>query len=181
VTIVKKGVTQRPSTRIPIERLEKAMNKLGRATWAATTFLATTATGLAPAQSADDTKAEIAALKRQLLAMEQKLEKLQRQTAANTNPPAKAAAKADAKVSVANANATIPVKSPVTPTGAVVKMPDNRPTICTADELNCVAITSRLQFDAARYDYRPNSASTDPQQTQNGVNARRSWAIGTMA
>jgi phosphate-selective porin OprO and OprP len=52
-------------------------------------------------------------------------------------------------------------------------MPDNRPTICTADNLNCIAITSRLNFDAGGYDYRPNTALTSPQQAQDGVNARR--------
>src|SRR6267143_1216158 len=58
--------------------------------------------GDAHAQSAG-ADAEIAALKQQLRLMEQKLDKLQRQTAANTTAAATANAKADAKVSVANA------------------------------------------------------------------------------
>jgi phosphate-selective porin OprO/OprP len=82
--------------------------------------------------------------------LEQKLDKLQQQTSANTQAAADANAKAakasaratDAKT-VANANAAIPVKVPAAPSGVVVTMPNNRPTICTADERNCVAITSR--------------------------------------
>ena len=100
--------------------------------------------------------------------MEEKLDKLQKQTTANTEAAADAKAKADdakakadtvkadsarakadsAKaISVANANAALPVKAPVPHLDAVVHMPNNRPTICTADERNCVAITSRIHFD----------------------------------
>jgi phosphate-selective porin OprO/OprP len=127
--------------------------------------------------------AEIALLKQQLRLMEQKLDKLQKQTAANTAAAATANAKADVKVSVANANAAY-TKGPLKPvSGAYVKMPGNRPTICTDDNLNCVAITSRLHFDAGGYDYRPNSALTLPQTAQNGVNARRAriGLLGTFA
>jgi len=52
-------------------------------------------------------------------------------------------------------------------------MPNNRPTICTADEQNCISLTSRLHFDAGGYDYRPNTADTKPQRLDDGVNARR--------
>jgi phosphate-selective porin OprO/OprP len=127
----------------------------------------------AHAQSAGGNDAEIALLKQQLRLMEQKLDNLQKQTAANTTAAAKANAKADAKVTVANANAAYPVKGPVAPSDAVVSMPGNRPTICTADNQNCVAITSRLHFDAGGYDYRPNSALTSPQRLDDGVNVRR--------
>jgi phosphate-selective porin OprO/OprP len=151
------------------------MNTLHRTAWLAATLLAVTATAPAHAQSAGNADAEIAALKRQLLALEQKLDRLEKRTA--TNAAAAAAAKSNAKavskVNVANASAAIPVKNPVVPSDAIVKMPDNRPTICTADNLNCIAITSRLNFDAGGYDYRPNTALTSPQQAQDGVNARR--------
>src|SRR6478672_9552492 len=102
-------------------------------------------TSQARAQSAD---AEIAVLKQQLRLMEQKLDKLQKQTAANTAAAATANAKADAKVTVASASAAYPIKGPIAPAGAVVTMPNNRPTICTADDRNCIAITSRVHFDA---------------------------------
>jgi len=126
------------------------------------------------AQSASSTEAEIAALKKQLRLMEEKLDRLQKQTAAKTVAAAKANAKteANAKVSV-DANGVVPVKAPAAPPDAVVHMPNNRPTICTADEQNCIALTSRLDFDAGGYDYRPNTANTKPQRLDDGVNARR--------
>ena len=124
----------------------------------------------ARAESSAGADAEIAALKRQLQMMEEKLDRLQRQTSANTN----AAARANAKVSAVNANAAaLPVKGPVAPTDAIVLMPNNRPTICTADQQNCVAITSRFHFDVGGYDYRPNTLGTIPQRLDDGVNARR--------
>src|SRR5712671_4666376 len=127
----------------------------------------------AHAQSAGGNDAEITALKQQLRLMEQKLDKLQRQTAANTTAAANANAKVDARIGTANANAAYPVKGPVVPPDAVVHMPNNRPTICTIDEQNCVSITSRLHFDAGGYDYRPNTAATVPQRLDDGVNVRR--------
>ena len=66
-----------------------------------------------------------------------------------------------------------PGQGPVAPSGAVVTMPNNRPTICTADGPNCVAITSRVHFDVGGYDYHPNTAATVPQRLDNGVNVRR--------
>jgi phosphate-selective porin OprO and OprP len=128
------------------------------------------AVGAAHAQSANEGDAEIAALKRQLLLIEQKLDRLQKQTAANTAAAAKANARADANAST---NPAIPNKASAVPSGAIVKMPNNRPAICTDDNLNCIAITSRLHFDAGGYNYRPNSTATTPQQAQNGVKARR--------
>jgi len=139
------------------------------------------------AQSASSTEAEIAALKKQLRLMEEKLDRLQKQTAAKTVAAAKANAKteANAKVSV-DANGVVPVKASAAPPDTIVKMPNNRPTICTADEQNCIALTSRLDFDAGGYDYRPNTANTKPQRLDDGVNARRarigvlgnSWVTG---
>ena len=125
----------------------------------------------ADAQSSND--AEIAALKQQLRLMEQKLDRLQRQTTANT--AAAANAKAEAKVAVANANAAYPTKGPVAPppNAAVVTMPNNRPTICTEDGQNCVVLTGRIHFDGGGYDYHPSTAATVPQRLDNGVNARR--------
>ena len=139
---------------------------------AAISLIGALATSQARAQSAG-ADAEIAALKQQLRLMEQKLDKIQRQTAANTAAAATANAKVDAKVSVANANAAYPVKGPAAASDVVVKMPNNRPTICTADDQNCIAITSRVHFDAGGYDYHPNSAATVPQRLDDGVNVRR--------
>src|SRR6266852_4310951 len=148
------------------------MSKTQLTVVAAISLIGALATSQARAQSAG-ADAEIAALKQQLRLMEQKLDKLQKQTAANTAAAARASAKADTKVSVANSNAAYPVKGPVAPSDAVVKMPNNRPTICTADDRNCIAITSRVHFDGGGYDYHPNTAATVPQRLDDGVNVRR--------
>ncbi|MCK1717963.1 OprO/OprP family phosphate-selective porin [Bradyrhizobium sp. 141] len=155
------------------------------------TRVAATAIGLAgalaasqaQAQSASSSEQEIALLKQQLKMLEQKLDKLQSQTAANTaatakakaevRAEAKAEARSEAKAVVANANAAIPLKGPAPASGVVVTMPNNRPTICTADQANCVAITSRVHWDVGGYDYRPNTAATVPQKLDSGENVRR--------
>jgi phosphate-selective porin OprO and OprP len=147
------------------------MAKTNRATAAAVGLIGALITSQAQAQSAASNDAEIALLKQQLRLMEQKLDRLQKQTSANTAAAATANAKAEAKV--ANVNAAYPVKGPIAASDAIVKMPNNRPTICTADGQNCVSITSRLHFDAGGYDYRPNTAATNPQRLDDGVNARR--------
>jgi phosphate-selective porin OprO/OprP len=72
-------------------------------------------------------------------------------------------------------------KVPAAPPTAIVKMsPSFRPSICSPDGLNCIALTSRLHFDVGGYDYRPSStffpgqaASTTPLHLDDGVNARR--------
>ena len=145
------------------------INRLTSAAIVAAISFSTVTIGEARAQTAANNEAEIALLKQQLRLMEQKLDKLQKQTAAN----AAAAAKANEKVSVANASAAYPIKGAIAPSDAVVTMPGNRPTICTADNLNCVAITSRLHFDGGGYDYHPNTAATSPQRLDDGINARR--------
>jgi phosphate-selective porin OprO/OprP len=138
-----------------------------------TLFFVVAVAGQAHAQSAGNNDTEIAALKQQLRLMEQKLDKLQKQTTANTAAAANANAKADARVTITSANAAIPVKAAVAPSDVVVKMPNNRPTICTADDQNCIAITSRVHFDVGGYDYHPNNAATVPQRLDDGANVRR--------
>jgi phosphate-selective porin OprO/OprP len=135
------------------------------------------------AQSASNSEQEIALLKQQLKMLEQKLDKLQSQTAANTaatakakveaKAEAKAEARSEAKAVVANANAAFPVKGTAPPAGVIVTMPNNRPTICTADGANCVAITGRVHYDIGGYNYRPNTAATIPQKLDSGENVRR--------
>jgi phosphate-selective porin OprO/OprP len=137
----------------------------------------------ARAESASNSEQEIALLKQQLKMLEQKLDKLQNQTAANTAATAKARAEAkaeakaearsEAKAVVANANAAFPVKGAPPMSGVIVTMPNNRPTICTADGANCVAITGRVHWDVGGYDYRPDTAATVPQKLDSGENVRR--------
>lgn len=129
-------------------------------------------TSQAYAESANNSDQEIALLKQQLRLLEQKLDKLQKQTA-DAKAEAKAEARSEAKAVVANANAAIPVKGPAPQSGVVVTMPNNRPTICTADNQSCVAITSRVHWDVGGYDYRPNTAGTVPQKLDSGENVRR--------
>ena len=138
-------------------------------TAAAASLLGTVAATQAHAQSGGN-DAEIAALKQQLRLMEAKLDKLQKQTNANSAATANASAKAD---HVANAAAAIPIKATAPASGVIVSMPGNRPTICTADNQNCVAITSRLHWDVGGYNYRPNSLATSPQRLDGGENVRR--------
>ena len=74
----------------------------------------------------------------------------------------------------AYAAATPATKVPQAPPSAIVKMSaNNRPSICTADGLNCIALTSRLHLDVGGYSYSPNTAATSPQHLDDGVNARR--------
>jgi phosphate-selective porin OprO and OprP len=141
---------------------------------AATVGLVLTLIGSKASAQAGGNDTEIQLLRQQLRLLEQKLDKLQKQTTANTAATAKANAKADTSVAVANANAAAyPVKGPVPPPEAIVTMPGNRPTICTADNLNCVSLVSRLHFDAGGYNYHPNTAATSPQRLDDGVNVRR--------
>ena len=149
------------------------MSKATLTTAAAIGVIGALMTSQARAGSAGGTDAEIALLKKQLQLLEQKLDKLQKQTAANTTAAANANAKAKADVQATVANAAYPVKGPVASADAVVHMTNNRPTICTADEQNCIAITGRVHFDGGGYDYHPSTAATVPQRLDNGVNARR--------
>jgi phosphate-selective porin OprO/OprP len=51
--------------------------------------------------------------------------------------------------------------------------PNNRPSICTPDEQNCIALTSRMHVDVGGYNYRPDTAATVPQRLDSGINVRR--------
>ena len=130
---------------------------------AAIGFIAALAATEARGEGSED--AEIAALKRQLQLLETKLDKLQKQPTRGRRhrrqPPAP------------GAYAAVPVKGPAPPPDAIVLMPNNRPTICTYDQQNCVAITGRMHFDIGGYDYHPNTASTVPQRLDDGINVRR--------
>jgi phosphate-selective porin OprO/OprP len=126
----------------------------------------------ATAQSAGN-DAEIALLKQQLHLLEQKLDRLEQQSAVKAKAAATANARAEAKATVTTANAAIPAKAAAVPSDVVVTMPNNRPTICTADEQNCISLTSRVHFDVGGYNYRPNTAATAPQGLDDGENLRR--------
>ena len=126
------------------------------------------AAGSADAQSVsaeqiEKLQAQIEALRRELKQLKAKVN--------TTSPPQQAYA----------ADMPAKPKAPVAPPTAIAKMsPGNRPSICTPDGLNCIALTSRVHFDAGGYWYTPNTvaafgnpAGPPPQHLDSGVNVRR--------
>ena len=105
-------------------------------------------------------------MKRQLQLMEVKLDKLQKQT----NGQAGCAAE---RHLVSGPSKGRLAKGPAPQPEAIVLMPNNRPTICTYDQQNCIAITSRVHYDIGGYDYHPNTPATVPQRLDDGTNVRR--------
>lgn len=69
-------------------------------------------------------------------------------------------------------SATYTKASAPPPTATVKMSANNRPSICSADGENCIALTSRLHLDAGGLNLSPHSA-TGPQTSDSGVNARR--------
>ena len=58
--------------------------------------------------------------------------------------------------------------------GIIASMPNNRPTLSTADGQNSIGITGRLHFDMGDYlDYNPQSRRVGPNDLNSGVNLRR--------
>ena len=133
-------------------------------------------------KSASNSEQEIALLKQQLKMLEQKLDRLQSQTAANAaataktkvevKAEAKAEARSEAKAVVANANAAIPVKGPAPASGVVVSMPNNRPTICSADGRNSSPSPAASIGMWAITEHRPNTAAPC-RKLNSGSNIRR--------
>jgi len=143
---------------------------------ATTSMIALLATGSANAQSAGVSAEQLERLQAQIKALEREVQALKGKMSA--------AEKARAAAPPAPAYAAAPptTKAAVVAPGAIAKMSEsNRPTICTADNLNCIGLTSRLHLDVGGYAYRPNSALTVPQNLDNGVNARRAriGVVGT--
>jgi len=109
-------------------------------------------------------EAEINALQKELHALKNKVnraEKAAERTPATLPPPSQE-------------SGPLPTKVSTPPPTAVAKMsPSFRPSICSLDGLNCIALTSRLHFDVGGYNYRPNTPFTSVQHLDDGVNARR--------
>ena len=60
------------------------------------------------------------------------------------------------------------------PGGIIASMPNNRPTLSTADGQNTISLTGRIHFDMGDYlDYRPQSRRVGPNNLNSGVNLRR--------
>jgi phosphate-selective porin OprO/OprP len=117
------------------------------------------AAGSAGAQSAQVSADQIDQLQAQITKLEHELQGLKAKTTA-------------AEKAYATAAPVTKAAGPA-PTAVVKMSPGNRPSICTPDNLNCIAITSRLHLDVGGYWYHPNTAATVPQNLDNGINARR--------
>src|SRR5258708_4110484 len=119
---------------------------------------ATLTAEIANAQSTPPDADRIDALQAEIKTLEHEIQGLKRRTTAAAR---------------AYATATPLAKAAAAPAAIAKISPGNRPSICTADDLNCISLTSRLHFDGGGYWYRPNSALTVPQNLDSGVNARR--------
>jgi phosphate-selective porin OprO/OprP len=129
------------------------------------------AIGSAAAQSVSLDKIE--ALEAQIAALQQEVRALKKKVNSTEKPVAKKEPAVPPTSKVA----------PAPPTTIVKMAPDNEPSICSADGLNCIGITGRLHLDAGGYHYRPNTASTPVQNLDDGVNTRRAriGVAGTFA
>jgi phosphate-selective porin OprO/OprP len=124
--------------------------------------MAILAAGQAGAQSSSVSSREVRELHEEIQALQQKVRQLEGKVAA----PERQAPSRSAPPLLVKASAPAPT--------AIVKMsPNNRPSICTPDEQNCIALTSRMHVDVGGYRYRPDSAATVPQRLDSGVNVRR--------
>jgi phosphate-selective porin OprO/OprP len=140
---------------------------LKRHRWLLATAAVCTA-GSAGAQTTGSSQ-QIERLEQQIQVLQRELRQIKATVAKSESDAAKAESSARA------AAAPVPVtKTPEPPPAAIAAMSaSNRPSICTPDQQNCVALTSRLQFDVGGYNYRPATSKTSPQQLDDGVNARR--------
>jgi len=117
----------------------------------------------AHAQSPSATAQQIDKLQEQIQALQREVQALKGQVA-----------KSEKRAAAAPSPAYPVAKAPAPAPTAIVKMsPNNRPSICTPDNQNCIAVTSRLHLDVGGYSYSPNTPGTVPQKLDSGVNARR--------
>jgi phosphate-selective porin OprO and OprP len=141
----------------------------------AVSLAAMLAAGSANAQSASSTAEQMDKLQAQIKTLERELQGLKGKVE-----------KADA-ADKAYAAATPLAKAPVARPRAKMSA-GNRPSICTPDGLNCIALTSRVHFDVGGYWYHPNTPAAAgfnpatgaaivsggaPANLDNGFNARR--------
>jgi phosphate-selective porin OprO/OprP len=125
-------------------------------------MVAIVAVGSANAQSTSVSPQEVRELREEIQALKRKVQQLEGKVAT----PEKQAPQ----------RSSLPrlVKASAPPPSAIVKMsPNNRPSVCTPDEQNCIALASRVHVDLGGYRYRPDSAATVPQGLDSGVNVRR--------
>jgi phosphate-selective porin OprO and OprP len=107
---------------------------------------------------------QIRALQEQVQTLNQQLQNLQGQvTQTQHNAAATSAAVADMKSA-----------SPPAASGVVVSMPNNRPTISTADGRNSLSLTGRIHWDIGDYlNVSPKNPHVGPTNLNSGENLRR--------
>jgi phosphate-selective porin OprO/OprP len=139
----------------------------------AVSLAAMLAAGAANAQSAPPSAEQMDKLQAQVKSLEHDLQGLKGKVdRADRADRADKADKADSADKAYAAAAPV-VKAPAAPPAVVKMSAGNRPSFCTADGVNCIALTSRLHFDVGGYSYHPNTLAAAPQNLDNGVNARR--------
>ena len=121
----------------------------------------------AHAQSAQANAAfnnQIQALQDQIRQLNQQLQNLQSQVNQQQQSQAQTQRSVD----------QMKTQAPASTGGIVASMPNNRPTLSTADGRNSISLTGRIHFDMGDYlDYNPQSRKTGTQDLNSGVNLRR--------
>jgi phosphate-selective porin OprO and OprP len=173
--------------------------------WGLLATAAVFAAGSASAQQVDIDAAKVEQVQRQMQQLQEQMQRqnrqLQEQMQQLKTELAEAKKKADeakrptSAFEGAYAAAVVP-KAPADPPSPIVLMSrTNAPSICTADQQNCIGLTGRLHFDFGGYNYRPATGlglgpstgltpgvpiqpATTPQSLDDGVNIRRA-RIGT--
>ncbi len=132
---------------------------LGSAAICAALALATPANAQSSALNA-----QIQALQDQVRQLNQQLQNLQSQVQQTQQSQAQTQRSVD----------QIKTAAPPASGGIVASMPNNRPTLSTADGQNTIALTGRLHFDIGDYlDYNAQSHKVGPNNLNSGVNLRR--------
>lgn len=118
----------------------------------------------AQAQSSGALNSQIQALQEQVRALNQQLQNLQSQVVqTQRNAAVTSATVADMKAAPASAAS-----------GVVVSMPNNRPTISTADGRNSISLTGRIHWDVGDYiNVSPKNKRVGPTNLNSGENFRR--------
>lgn len=118
----------------------------------------------ANAQSNAAFNSQIQTLQDQIRGLTQQLQSLQNQVQATQQTQAQTQRSVD----------QIKTQPAASSNGIIASMPNNRPTLSTADGQNTISLTGRFHFDAADYlSYTPQSSKVAPNGLNSGVNARR--------
>jgi phosphate-selective porin OprO and OprP len=118
----------------------------------------------AHAQSNSALNSQLQALQDQIRQLNQQLQSLQSQVQQTQQTQAQTQRSVD----------QIKTQPQASSGGIVASMPNNRPTLSTADGQNSISIVGRLHFDAGDYlSYTPQSHRVGPNNLNSGVNLRR--------